>query len=113
MGGAMNILQRIARSLAHGIGILRLHLSAKWVSPLTGFLLIIVLVGAADYFFATTPLQPFAELNKGWKHKFGDWLNIWMILAIYALAWLHIWSVQARSRMVVEKFTNYAGPDFQ
>src|SRR5947209_4186651 len=105
VGGAMNRRQRISRKLARTIG--RLRLRARWISPLGGFLLTIVLVGAVDFFFAKTSFPPFTELNMDWKHKFGDWLNIWTILAIYIIAWLLIWSRRARSRMVVEKFANY------
>jgi tetratricopeptide (TPR) repeat protein len=73
--------------------------------------LVIVLVGAADYLLGKIPFQPFIDLNKDWNHKVGDWLNIWTILAIYTIAWLLIWSVRARGRMVVEKLVNYAGKE--
>jgi tetratricopeptide (TPR) repeat protein len=109
----MNILQRISLKLAHTIGRLRLRLGARWIPPLGGLLLTIVLVGAVDFIFAKTSFPLLMELNKNWNHKLGDWLNIWMILAIYTLAWLLIWSMQARSRMVVEKFANYAGKEFE
>jgi tetratricopeptide (TPR) repeat protein len=109
----MNRRQRISRELACAIGRLRLRLRARWVPPLGGLLLIIVLVGATDFFFAKTSFPLFMELNKDWNHKLGDWLNIWMILAIYTIAWLLFWSMQARSRMVVEQFVNYAGKDFE
>ena len=109
----MNILQSMSRKLAHMIGRVRLRSRARWIPPLGGFLLTIVLVGVVDYFFAKTSLPPFVDLNTNWKHKFGDWLNIWTILAIYTFAWLLIWSSRARRRMVVEKFANYAGKEFE
>ena len=109
----MNILQSMSRKLAHMIGRVRLRSRARWIPPLGGFLLTIVLVGVMDYFFAKTSLPPFVDLNTNWKHKFGDWLNIWTILAIYTFAWLLLWSMRARRRMVVEKFANYAGKDFE
>jgi hypothetical protein len=109
----MNRWQSIIRSLAHLIGRVRLCLRARWVPPLGGFLLILALVAAIDVFFAKTAFSPFMELNKNWHHQLGDWLNLWTILAIYTIAWLLIWSIQARSRMVVEKFANYAGADFE
>src|SRR5262245_48542680 len=107
----MDSRQKIARSLARVIGWMRLRSRSRWVPPLGSFVLVIVLVGTADYLLGKIPLQPFIELNKDWNHKFGDWLNIWTILAIYTITWLLIWSVQARSRMVVEKLVNYAGKE--
>ncbi len=107
----MNNRQKIARSLARIIGWMRLRSRSKWVPPLGSFVLVIVLVGAADYLLGKIPFQPLIDVNNGWNHKVGDWLNIWTILAIYTIAWLLIWSVRARSRMVVEKLVNYAGKE--
>jgi tetratricopeptide (TPR) repeat protein len=109
----MNILQRITRRLAHIIGRVRLSLRARWIPPLGGFVLAILVVGAADYLFNTIPFPLFIQLNNNWHHKVGDWFNISTILATYILTGVIFWSIQARSRMVVENFNNYVGDEFK
>ena len=105
-------LRYVTLWFARGLGHSYYVFSSGWISPVLGFTLtvfVVLIAGQATSTFAAIPWFPLKTLLQSLEKGIQFMLsNPWSFLALYTLLWLLWWAWQARRRLVVEEFVNYA-----